>query len=418
MAAYASSLALSMLLTRWLDLEGYGIYIYAVALISLLGMLGQMGAPTLIMREAALGEVQGNWAYLRALLFCSVRMTTLMATLLMTLSFCLLWFLPGQFPEQQIETLIWLLWLLPFMVFRRIVAATLRGLHKVIISQTVDKIIAPVLLLLVLGFLFVLFPQTHHPQYVALTQLVVGIVVTCMACFVLWRQLPKVFWQEKTDYGYAQWLRATLPFMLISGSALIITQTDILMLGFFQPIEQAGIYRIAAYISALVLLGQQVIVSLIAHPVAKMYVQKNRQPLQRFITINTRLAFAFALCVAFVLFIFGQDIIVIIFGAGFSTAATSLKILLVGALVSVAMGPVGLLVNMAGYEKYALRFLLYGALLNILLNALLIPVWGMVGAALATATSLSLRNVLLYRTLKIKTGIDSHVFFWREGSFR
>ena len=410
MAAYISSLAVGILLTRWLDPHGYGIYVYAVTLTTLLSIFGSFGVSPLLVRETSIGKAQGAWACLHAMLIRSVQMTTLMTLSLLALSFYLLWFLSEQLSGQQIETFMWLLCLLPFLALNAVVSATLKGLNHVIASQIIDKILPPTLSLVMLGLLFVLFPQTHSPQYVALTRFCVGIVVVCLACFLLWRHLPKIFWRERGVYGRAQWFRSVFPFALISWVGLADTRIDILMLGVFQPIEQAGIYRIADYAAVSVLLGLQVVLAVIGPQVANMYARKDRRQLQRLVSFSTRLTFACALCIAVVLFIFGQNIIVIVFGEAFSTAGVPLAILLVGMLVRSAMGPVVLLMNMTGHENYAVRFLLFGLLLNILLNALLIPVWGMVGAAVATSISISLRSVLLCRVLRIKTEIKSHVF--------
>ena len=418
MAAYIASLAIAILLTRWLQPAGYGIYVYAVTLTGLLSIFCGLGVAPLIVRETSIGKAQGNWAYLRTMLMRSVQMTTLMSLILLALSFYVLWFLSEQLSGQQIETFMWLLWVLPFLALSKVASSMLKGLNHVIAGQIINDILPRALLLMMLGCLFVLFPQTHSPQYVALTRFGMGLVVAGVACFLLWRHLPKTFWRkevreegrEEGVYGYAQWLRSAFPFALLSWVHLADTRIDILMLGFFQPIEQAGIYRIAVYASVSVLLGLQVVLTVIAPYVAKMYAQKNLRQLQQLVSFCTRVTFACALCLAFILFIFGQDIMVIAFGEEFSTAYVPLAILLVGALVRSAMGPVVLLMNMTGHENYAVRFLLFGMLLNILLNALLIPLWGMVGAALATAISISFRSILLCCVLRIKTQIRSHVF--------
>ncbi|MCK5230488.1 MAG: polysaccharide biosynthesis C-terminal domain-containing protein [Desulfobulbaceae bacterium] len=87
-----------------------------------------------------------------------------------------------------------------------------------------------------------------------------------------------------------------------------------------------------------------------------------------------------------------------------------MAILAAGQLINAAMGSMGFLLNMTGYERDVARTLLMTAGLNILLNLALIPTFGMAGAASATAVSLTLWSILLYRIVKRRIGINSTAF--------
>jgi O-antigen/teichoic acid export membrane protein len=99
--------------------------------------------------------------------------------------------------------------------------------------------------------------------------------------------------------------------------------------------------------------------------------------------------------------------ILALFGSGFTSGSTSLAILAGGQFVNVVTGSVGFILMMCGYEKLMRNTILGIALLNMLLNFLLIPWFGVNGAAIATAVSLALMNLILvfivYRKLKIMT---------------
>jgi len=77
----------------------------------------------------------------------------------------------------------------------------------------------------------------------------------------------------------------------------------------------------------------------------------------------------------------------------------------VGQLINAATGSVGLLLIMTGYERDAAICVGISAVLNVVLNATLIPKWGLTGAAIATTSSMMVWNILLaiwvYRRLRI-----------------
>ena len=105
----------------------------------------------------------------------------------------------------------------------------------------------------------------------------------------------------------------------------------------------------------------------------------------------------------------GKWVINFIFGAEFVSAYTALIILCLGHLVNVSMGSVAIILDMVGLESYTARGVMIAASISVLLNVILIPFWGAVGAAIATTTCLIIWNVLLSFLLYKKTGILSFV---------
>jgi O-antigen/teichoic acid export membrane protein len=74
------------------------------------------------------------------------------------------------------------------------------------------------------------------------------------------------------------------------------------------------------------------------------------------------------------------------------------------------MGPVSYLTTLTGYQNLTARVFGVCALLNIMLNIVLIPHWGMVGAAITTTATTTVWNVWLYLLVKKHLGIRSFVY--------
>ncbi|MDN5881412.1 MAG: polysaccharide biosynthesis C-terminal domain-containing protein, partial [Nitrosospira sp.] len=99
-----------------------------------------------------------------------------------------------------------------------------------------------------------------------------------------------------------------------------------------------------------------------------------------------------------------------LFGADFAPAARPMQILAASQLAVVAFGSVGLILNMAGQERRSLVGLAIAVVLNIALNAILIPLYGPEGAAIATGASLVFAQALLWYWLRRRLHIRSSAF--------
>ena len=119
-----------------------------------------------------------------------------------------------------------------------------------------------------------------------------------------------------------------------------------------------------------------------------------------------RVQFQTILIIGILLAVFGYWFL-LVFGKEFTQAKSALSVLVIGNIFMSLMGTAPAVLVMSGKERIALKGFGAGATLNIFLNALLIPKWGMEGAALATATSITVCYMYLwlatFRELKIQT---------------
>jgi len=98
-----------------------------------------------------------------------------------------------------------------------------------------------------------------------------------------------------------------------------------------------------------------------------------------------------------------------LFGSAFQSAYAPVLVLSAGQVVNAASGSVGFLLGMTGEERAAARITVATGALNLLLNAAMIPLRGLLGAALATTASGVVWNVLLVRRVRVVLGIQPTV---------
>ena len=123
------------------------------------------------------------------------------------------------------------------------------------------------------------------------------------------------------------------------------------------------------------------------------------------VTILSRLMFAIASFFVFFYMLFGQDLIAI-FGHEYADAYDSLIILSIAQMLNAAAGAVGVILMMTGFGQRVVIWVGIATLLNILLNAYLIPIYGIEGAAIGTGISLVFWNIFLIFEVIKKIGIE------------
>jgi len=178
------------------------------------------------------------------------------------------------------------------------------------------------------------------------------------------------------------------------------------MVGAMLGPEAAGIFDVAIKGAALVSFALMAVNMPLAPAVAELYAKGEKKLLQRLVTKSARVALLGSLPVAFGMILFGREVLSI-FGRDFIEGSTVLAILSAGQLINVAMGSVALLLNMTGYEEDTAKGIGIAALVNVVLNAFLIPLWGINGAATASAISMAAWNILLAWWVYKKIGIYS-----------
>lgn len=197
--------------------------------------------------------------------------------------------------------------------------------------------------------------------------------------------------------------------MLISGMHVINHRTDTIMLGLITGAEAVGIYTVANRAAQVILLVQTAVNAALAPTIAALHAAGKMSRLQAVVTASARLVLLVSFSMALALALFGRPFLSL-FGPEFLDAYPTLLILVAGCVVNTAAGSVSLLLVMTNYEREAAVGIGIGVVLSVLLNALLIPPWGVEGAALATSISMMVRNIFTAFVVARRLGIHSTAF--------
>ena len=187
---------------------------------------------------------------------------------------------------------------------------------------------------------------------------------------------------------------------------LVANQTDTIMIGIIIGTEQAGVYNVASRIAGLTAFVLLAINTFLAPLISELYTKQENSELQTLVRAGARIAAVVSLLVVIGLIVLGK-VLLGLFGEGFANGYSPLVILAVSQFINALAGSVGLIMIMTGYEAQATKIITGSAVLNIVLNLALIPMFGIVGAAIATTITTILWNFLMFRfvlrSLRINT---------------
>jgi O-antigen/teichoic acid export membrane protein len=300
----------------------------------------------------------------------------------------------------------------PLVALARVRAAALVGLGRVALGQLPEMLVLPLAMLCMIGALSLSsWPARSGPVAVSLYVLSAGIAFVAGA-LVLRQQLPEATRAVDPAYQTARWIRSAMPFVWMLGMNAIMINIDTVMVGILEGTNAAGTYRVASQMAMFVVFPLTCINMAFASPIATLYARGELQTLRSRAWTAARAVLIGALFIALLLVAIGKPVLGA-FGTDFVAGYPALLILIAGYCLVAASGVAGYVLIMTKYEVEVAVIAAVGAGMNILGNLVFIPLWGINGAAAATALStvaVSLAfAVLAYRNL----GIRSYLLSWR-----
>jgi len=177
--------------------------------------------------------------------------------------------------------------------------------------------------------------------------------------------------------------------------------SEIVLLGIFRTPEEAGMYAAALRLSLLISFIIVAFNSILASKFATLSDQSKTDEMRKLAKESTviMLLVTSPLLVVFLLF---PGYALSVFNPEFVEAENILRILSVAQLINIGLGPVGLMLMMTGHESAMKKITIVSWLVLLLSGFILIPQYGMMGAAWTSFIAIFLINILsLYGVKKL-----------------
>lgn len=403
-----------LVLARVLGAGSYGLFAMVMAWLQVLATFALLGSNHLLLRLVPTYVATQEWPLLGGLLrYCS-RITLVFGLAIFLAGVVLLTMLGEYVADETRRAFLVGLAAVPVAALSLQRQAVLRGLHRVAAALSPELIVRPVLLMLtVAGMAWGLGMTVSASVGLAMNG------AALIATFLFGR-----YWQNQAVPAQTctvlpavkpgDWLRIAGPLFLISGMQLLIVRLDIMLLGVLAGHEDAGRYAAASRISDLIVFALASANVVVAPLIAGLHARNDIAGMQTMLVSLAKGVTLLTIPLVAVIVLFGKSLLGF-FGHGYEAVYLPLLILVCGQIVNALSGPVDFVMSMTGQQVNMLKILAIATGLNAVFNLLLIPQFGPVGAAVATAGTTVFWNLAMRRAVRRKLGIDASVLVLLRG---
>lgn len=396
----------SVVLARTLGTRNFGIFTQVLAIISVVGAPTEIGLPQLMVRETARLVENRDWAKINGFWRWSVSII-IGTSVLFIIGYPLVRpFLGKLISEDLHEPLVWGMLLVPLFGVLAILSSGIRGFHRIAIAQVAEQVLLPGLFI---GFLMVATTQGGYqvtPLLAILLQVGASFLSLGFGLFVLFRIAPGEIFKASPVYDRIEWLKSTLSLASISGMQILNKWLSLIIVGIFVKYAELGIYRVGIQIAILADFGRLILYPLLSSQISKYYAKNDMVHLQYLARLSARWIILINSAIYVLFFFFGKYFVNFFYGKEYKTAYTIVLILIAGQVVDSITGASSLFLTMTGFERDTAKIRFFTTTMNLVMIYVFSDLWGIVGAAIATAVSLIVWNVMIWFLVKKKLGIN------------
>jgi O-antigen/teichoic acid export membrane protein len=397
-----------IILARVMGEFEYGIFVFVWALVVICGDLSCLGFHTTVVRFLPDYAGRSAHAEIRGLTSTARVFAMLSSTALALLGFLCLWLFHEAFADYYVVPLFVGLFCMPMIALGDVLDSTARAHSWALAALSPTYIIRP-LLILVFMVLAVWLDEPHT----ALTAMVAALAATYLTTVVQFvsivRRLGKRYVAGPRKLEFALWIKAALPIFVIEGFSFLLTNSDVIVVGLFLDPESVAIYFAAAKTMALVHFVFFSVKAAAAPRFSALFASGDRIALARFAGETVRWSFWPSLAVGLGVLALGH-VLLSLFGPAFTAGHGLMAILFAGILAKALVGPGEVLLTMSGEQRLCAVVYAVALAANIGLNVTLIPLFGVTGAAIATASAMVLEAMLLHLAVRGKLSIILFAF--------
>lgn len=390
-------------LARVLALEEYGVYVTLWTWLIIANHVAVFG-----FSESALRFVprycernQHSWAL--GFLKTGFWFSTLGATFVGLAGFAGLWLFGDAVSSAYLVPLMVLAIGLPIMALELYFEGVSRAFGWYLLTIIPSYVIRP--LLIAVGVL-----GAYWGGYTPDAAMVLGIAVAITVfiviaqAYIIRRRLLAMFGNIQSSPIKKFWVTSSLPLLLSTGVDELYIWSDILILAFMVPAPEVAIYFAAQRSMSLASFIQYAFMLVSVREFSLANAMRNRNELQRRISTATRWTFWLTVPAVLITLAAGYPLLAM-FGEEFVAGFSIMGVLGIGFLIRASVGQASDLLIVLGHQYANMAVSVGGLIFNIVLSVLLIPHFGIMGAAMATTTTFAIRTVVLTIVVKRLTGL-------------
>lgn len=412
-------LGISALLTRVLSVEQFGIFGVATSIFVLFATPVARALSSLSLRETSASYARGDLASVKGhavivatfILLCCIAYWTILAITPRIVTRGLFW--------DSFATLRWTVVLYPAFIITLVGGSITRSLDHVIAGILPEQLFRPLFFFLALALVYLVgatHPKTAEWAFGIQTIAVVASAV--VAVILVLRAVPRATWRITPSVPWGIWLKSGGPFLILGLAQVANSQLPMILLGILSDATNAAHYKVSDQLASLASLGLLAVNLAFAPMISRLSATEKWGDLQSALRQASYLIYALTFPAVGFLLLFPDWILQTLFGPKYVDATVILIVLCLRTGFNAVLGPVGLVLNMLGHEKETLRGVQISLFANLVFSIGLIPVFGGLGAAMASLLGTVIINLMLLFRLHKLEGLSTMPWILRPTSRR
>lgn len=403
-----SGVILNLIITHTLTPKEAGFYFLAFAVTQVLGTIGQLGLPNSILRFIGCGKAEKNWPLSSAAYKTSIMWTFLAAC---SLAILLYIFTPSLaiYILKKPEAIVVIQAMTPAVLFYALLIINghaLQAVGDVIKSVSTFYIIAQLLLAAFLMSGIIDDAKTAAIFYALACSL------TSVISLFWWLKKPNIKWRGIEHFDKTKLWQSCYPLWWVALMGLSVQWAGQLVSSAFVLPEDLATLAVAQRLALLTSFILMAVNLVVAPKFAALYAQGKREDLESIALKATKLMVLFALPITSFIMLF-PEWLMWLFGEQYKNGSNLLRILAAGQFICVMSGSVNYLLSMSGHERDLRNVVFFSGPLAIILSLVLVPSYGVTGAAFSTSIALASQNLLAVGMVKRRLGFNT-LAIWRR----
>nr|MCK4929962.1 flippase [Nanoarchaeota archaeon] len=372
-----------IVLARNLTVAEYGLFFAVFTLINLLAIFNHLGLGEALVKYIPDFLVKKKHDKIKNSIIVVLGTTFIMIIILAILLFTFSDFLAQNYFKISLAAPVLLLFILVLLF------SNLRGLVRVIYQAFQRMTIYAVMYLaensLILILLLCLFAFKKNIFIAVYSHIIAYVLIFIVFSLLLFKVFN--FFKHKIAIKndlVKKLFKFGIPVTLSGIGGMIILYTDTLILTYFRSLKEVGIYNVVVPTVMMIMFFGKSISSVIFPMASELWARKKKKYLEHGLIMLEKYSFVIVIPITLVVLAFSKLILSLMFGKQYSVGATTMQILLIGIIFFLIYSINSTLFASIGKPEIGTKILLQGALINFILNLLIIPKLGMLGAAITS----------------------------------
>lgn len=393
----------SVVITRTVGTSIYGVFNLANIITWIAQVFSTAGLNQGLLRFVAFYRGKEDMARLKGTIVVGTKLAFMLSLFLSLILFLFADFLSVKlFNNTEVGIAIKILAIsIPFLTIGDLLMNVIQAFQAIKYQVYIQKLFQPAVKLL---SVVIFFLAGLKLSAILMSNIIAAVIGFVLASYFLLKIFPVHRIPITPIYERRRLINFSVPLLLTQFLGIITFYADSIMIGYFRNASDVGVYSAVFRVALLVVLPLTAFNTIFAPIVSESFARNELQKINELFKTVTMWIFTLSLPLVLLFILFAKPIMEI-FGDDFMVGASALIVLGIGELVNAGVGSAGYILTMAGRPKINSYNAAALCIVNIILNYLLIPRFGIMGAAVATGISIAVVNIArlieVYLILKI-----------------